>query len=353
MSAVRLGLFVAAALAIFAAGVFLIGDKQFLFQHTYRLNASFTTVAGLTDGAEVRVGGIHKGTVRRIDLPSRPDQKIQVEMDLKNETRDVIKKDSRASIAAEGLIGDKYVEVSFGSPQAPKVHDGDTIESEPPLEVTALVKKADGLLDQMQGAMNDIGQTAGNLDAVTAKINQGKGTLGALVNDRQMYQKVNQGATSFAEDMEALKHNFLLRGFFHKRGYEDAADLGKHEIAALPKESPSKTFDFDAKKLFHDAETAKLSKSKDLEQAGKFLEAGSYDLVIVKVDAGPTGDTDKQKELTRARAAVVREYLAQNFKIDDTKLRTMGLGKTGNGDVEIEVWSRPTTTSAASRPRAR
>jgi phospholipid/cholesterol/gamma-HCH transport system substrate-binding protein len=329
-----------AALAIFAAGVFLIGEKQFLFHRTYRLNAAFDTVAGLTGGAAVRVGGIHKGTVRQIDLPSRPDSKITVEMDLETATRDVVKKDSRASIQAEGLIGDKYVEVSFGSSEAPKVNDGDTIGSESPLEVSALVKKADGILNQMQGAMKDMGQTAGNLNAVTSKINEGKGTLGALVNDRQMYQKVNSGATAFAEDMEALKHNFLLRGFFHKRGYEDATEIAKHEIGTLPQTPPQKTFDFDAKTLFHDTETAKLSKPKDLNQAGKFLESGAFSLAVVKVDAGMIGDTGKQKLLTQARANVVRDYLASNFKLDDTKLRTMGLGKTGSGRIEISVWGK-------------
>src|SRR3954453_20494098 len=109
MSAVRVGIFVLVGLAIFATGIFLIGEHQFLFRNTYRLNAAFAGVAGLSDGAEVRVGGIHKGTVRRIDLPSRPDQKIIVEMDLDKATRAVVKEDSRAAIQAEGLIGDKYV----------------------------------------------------------------------------------------------------------------------------------------------------------------------------------------------------------------------------------------------------
>jgi phospholipid/cholesterol/gamma-HCH transport system substrate-binding protein len=80
-TAFRVGLFVAAALAIFAAGVFLIGNREFLFQSTYRLNADFTNVAGLVTGADVRVGGLHEGTVRRIDLPQRPDEKVRVEMD--------------------------------------------------------------------------------------------------------------------------------------------------------------------------------------------------------------------------------------------------------------------------------
>src|SRR5882672_8579931 len=126
----RLGAFIVATLLIFAAGVFWIGGKQFMFSSTYRLNADFQTVAGLPNGADVRVGGIHEGTIARIQLPRGPNDKVRVMMDLKNATRNVIKKDSVAAIRSEGLVGDKYVEISFGSNEAPKIKDGDTIESE-------------------------------------------------------------------------------------------------------------------------------------------------------------------------------------------------------------------------------
>src|SRR5437870_10338207 len=76
--AFRLGVFIVIALLIFAAGVFWIGNKQFLFHSTYRLNAEFQNVAGLNGGAEVRVGGIHEGTVRQIQLPIRPNEKVRV-----------------------------------------------------------------------------------------------------------------------------------------------------------------------------------------------------------------------------------------------------------------------------------
>ena len=102
--AVRLGIFVVATLAIFAGAVFLIGSREYLFQSTYRLNADFPDVAGLGGGAEVRVGGIHEGTVRRIDLPRRPDQKVRVEMDMDKDTRGVVKKDSVASIVPRGRM---------------------------------------------------------------------------------------------------------------------------------------------------------------------------------------------------------------------------------------------------------
>src|ERR671924_1469999 len=117
----RLGIFIVATLLVFAAGVFLIGEKQYLFHATYRLQADFPSVAGLNGGAQVRVGGIHEGTVRQIQLPMRPNEKVRVLMDMEKSTRNVIKHDSVAAIQSEGLVGDKLVVISFGSENSPKV----------------------------------------------------------------------------------------------------------------------------------------------------------------------------------------------------------------------------------------
>jgi phospholipid/cholesterol/gamma-HCH transport system substrate-binding protein len=127
--AIRLGIFIVIALLILAGAVFLIGDKHLIFQHTYELRSQFQTVAGLSNGAEVRVGGIHEGTVHKILLPDRPDGKVTVVMYLQPATRNVIKEDSVAAIRTQGLVGDQYVEITFGSPQAAGVKNGDTIGS--------------------------------------------------------------------------------------------------------------------------------------------------------------------------------------------------------------------------------
>src|SRR5260370_16619180 len=125
--AFRLGLFIVVALVIFAAGVFWIGEQHFLFSSTYRLRAEFPNVAGLNGGAEVRVGGIHEGTVRQIQLPVRPNDKVHVVMELADGTRSVIKNDSVATIRSEGLVGDKNITISFVSKQPPKVKTDATI----------------------------------------------------------------------------------------------------------------------------------------------------------------------------------------------------------------------------------
>src|SRR5690242_3458040 len=120
---VRLGAFVLGALTILAVGIFLIGRTQGLFSSGYILKAAFVNVSGLQNGAQVRVGGINEGTVKVINLPTRPDEKVMVVMQMQKATRNVLKKDSVGSIHSEGLVGAQYVEISFGSPNAPSVQD--------------------------------------------------------------------------------------------------------------------------------------------------------------------------------------------------------------------------------------
>jgi len=352
----RLGLFIVAALAILFAGIFLIGSRETLFQSTYRVNAEFQNVAGLADGAEVRVGGLHQGAVKQIRLPNRPDGKVTVALDLEKATHDVLKKDSVASIKSEGLIGDKYVEVSFGSEGAAPLKDGDTIASEPPLDLSNLVKKTDQLLDSAKSAVSDLDQTAGNLKSISGKIDQGKGTVGALINDKSIYEKANAGATALDEDMEALKHNFLLRGFFKNRGYEDAADLTKNAISQLPPGTPAKSFEYDGSQIFDKPDKAKLKNEKALKEAGDYLQANKFGLAVVVVSVGMKGETEKDRVLSEGRATAIREYLAKNFRLDDTRIKTIGLGKTnGTGDdgkAEILVYP-PSESPASTYPKAR
>jgi phospholipid/cholesterol/gamma-HCH transport system substrate-binding protein len=350
--AFRLGLFIVATLLILAAGVFIIGNNQLRFQPTYRVKADFQNVEGLSEGSDVRVGGIHKGTVKRIDLPRQPDGKVTVVMDLQTATRGIVKKDSTAAIKSEGLLGDKYVEVSFGSKDAQRLADGDTIGSEPPMDISDLIKKTDQILDTAQGAVQNVEGAAGNLKSISSKVDQGKGTVGALVNDNKLYNQVNAGAIAFQEDMEALKHNFFLRGFFNKRGYEDSTELTKHLIDRLPAAPPAKTFVYDAKKIFDRPDTAKLKNEKVLNESGKFLEANPFGEAVIEASMGLEGDSEKDRMLAEARAMVVREYLVNNFRLDDTRIKTFPVGKSEDG-VQVKIIVYPAVQGPSDRVSAK
>jgi len=345
-------------MAILAIGIFIIGSKQYLFTSTYQLKTQFASVAGLATGADVLVGGVHGGTVRSIELPHRASGQITVTLEMDKVTHEILRQDSVASIQTEGLLGNQYVAVSFGSDDKPEVKDGDTIRSVPPLEMSALLDKANGLLGQGQQAMESINQVAAHLNSVTAKVDNGNGTVGALINDRDLYNNLDQtagtlnqtaltaktavgsaqvGIKDFQDNMEALKHNFLLKGYFKSRGYEDSSDLGRYEVVSAPQGAPAQQFVLQAKDLFDKRDSAKLKGQKALNAAGKYLADNDFGVAVVEVSTGSAGSSDTDQTLSAGRALVVRDYLVQHYGFDDTKLKTVSLGKQ-SGETSKDDW---------------
>jgi outer membrane protein OmpA-like peptidoglycan-associated protein len=151
--------------------------------------------------------------------------------------------------------------------------------------------------------------------------------------------------------MDAAKHNFLLRGFFKKRGYEDSSELTAHAIPKLPAEAAAQKFDFDGEQMFAAPDTAKLKNESKLKDVGRFLEANGYGLAVVTDKTAHSGDATKSVELSQARAMVVRDYLAKNFKVDDTRLKTMGLGEAGPTEAgQLEILVYPADVHVAAQP---
>jgi phospholipid/cholesterol/gamma-HCH transport system substrate-binding protein len=375
--AARLGVFIVATLAILVVGIFVIGSKQYLFSSTYQVKAQFDNVAGLDAGGDVRIGGVHSGTVHSILLPHKPGERVTVVMDLSRSTHEIIKQDSVATIETEGMLGNQYLAISFGSAGSPDVRDGDLLASQQPLEMADLLKKADGILDSSQQAIQNTTLATASLNSISSKIDRGQGTVGALVNDRQLYNNLEQttsalrdtttqaqaGVIDFEENMEALKHTFFLRGYFKSRGYEDSAELGKDEIEGMPHGTPVKEFTYSSKQLFDKRDSAKMKNQKSLRESGEFLANNQFGFAVVVVSAGKEGDAKKEMLLTEARAMVVREYLIENFGFDDSQLKTLGMGKQADtksdgdwGAVQIFIYSAGTeiprnrVTTANSTP---
>jgi phospholipid/cholesterol/gamma-HCH transport system substrate-binding protein len=136
---------------------------------------------------------------------------------IKQEVRRFIKSDSEVAIGSEGLIGDRLVIISQGSFDAPLAREGEQLESVEPVETDAI--------------MSSLKVTAENAEVITqelaeimTKINSGDGTLGRLIQDTTIARNINQtiinlkkSSKGLDENMEAAKHNFLLKGFFNKK----------------------------------------------------------------------------------------------------------------------------------------
>lgn len=211
----KLGFFVAAGVILFFLAIFVIGKQKNLFDPVFKISANFQNVSGLQVGNAVRFSGINVGTVDQIKIIN--DSTVQVALLIKKDVQKFIKEDSEAGIGSEGIIGDKVVVISQGGNSKKVVKDGQLITSSEPIET-------DAIMESLQITADNAAIATGEITEILAKVNEGKGSLGKLINDDSMAKDLDATMTNLKtstkkldENMEAAKHNFLLRGYFKKQ----------------------------------------------------------------------------------------------------------------------------------------
>lgn len=227
---IRLGLFIAIGLALFVLAIFVIGKQKNLFDPVYTLKSRFNNVSGLQIGNAVRFSGINVGTVDKIHIVN--DTIVQVVMVVKKDVQKFIKTDSQTAIGSEGLIGDRLITISNGSSDAPSAKDGAVLKSSEPIETDAIMASLQVTADNAAVATEEIAE-------ILYKVNSGEGTLGRLINDKEIADNIDQtivnlkkSSKGLNENMEAAKHNFLLRGYFKKKEREKERKLKEAEEKA-------------------------------------------------------------------------------------------------------------------------
>lgn len=173
----KVGLFTGALLLLLGVSILLIGKKQGMFTRHVRFQAQFQDVAGLVPGAQVWLNGVVVGVVEDIDLPEDPSQrKITVTFRIRRSLAARIRADSRVRIRTIGLLGDRYLELSSGSPLQPLLPEGSSIPAFEPTDIAEA-------LSQGGEAMGNIVAITGSLRRILEKMEQGQGLLGVLVNE--------------------------------------------------------------------------------------------------------------------------------------------------------------------------
>lgn len=265
----KLGMFVVIGLVLFVGTIYFVGKQKNLFGSTFKLKAQFKTVSGLKEGNNVRFSGINIGTVDGIDLIT--DSSVLVEMVIKKEVQKFIKTNAVASIGSDGLMGDKVLTISPVNGNAETVGNNSLITSK------SAVEMAD-VMNSLKNSVDNAGIITAQLAQVSYKINNGNGALSRLISDEKFSNSLqgtltnlqtstdqfskfttnlNNGALSgkldstmsnlqagtkgLSDNMDAVKHSFLLRGYFKKQKKAEEkkkADLKKQE--ALKKKNALK-----------------------------------------------------------------------------------------------------------------
>jgi phospholipid/cholesterol/gamma-HCH transport system substrate-binding protein len=212
---IRLGIFVSLGLVLFIIGIYFIGKKQQLFSNTFRISGVFKDISGLQVGNNVRFSGINVGVIENIEIIA--DTAVRVDIVINENARKFIKKDSKAIIGSDGLMGNKILTILPGTNGKKVIQNDDFIATTVPVSI-------DDILLNLQIASSNAAYITDDLSAITNNIRSGKGTIGKLFMDTvfagnldKTIINIKQGAGGFKQNMDAASHNFLLRGFFKKK----------------------------------------------------------------------------------------------------------------------------------------
>ena len=214
---IKLGIFVTASMLLLIAGIYFIGQRQQLFNNTFTVSGIFKDIKGLEVGNNVRFAGINVGVVE--DIQQVTDSTVKVDMTIRDETRKFMKKNAKAIIGSDGLMGNQIVTIIPG----PGIADQKTVADNDVI-ATAKSVSMDEILTKIKVTADNAALITTDLAAVIDNIRSGKGTIGKLLMDSAMAGTVNdamvnikQGAGGFKQNMSAASHNFLLRGYFKKK----------------------------------------------------------------------------------------------------------------------------------------
>jgi phospholipid/cholesterol/gamma-HCH transport system substrate-binding protein len=466
-----IGLFVIGGLTLFGIGMFVIGDRHQAFARHAEYYAEFVDLAGLTNGAKVRVAGMDAGQVTSIAVPDSPPSRFRVKWRIDEKLRGLVRTDSVAIIDTEGIVGGTFLSIRQGSAQAREAEALSTIPSKEPMELADLLSRGNLLLNDADGTVKEVGHklngaldgvtttvsnvndvvvglkeghgaagmlltddafankvrqtvttTASDVQDVVADLKAGRGPAGMLLRDealagqireavkngqqatadlghasrqadalvsdlnsrqipqkaaeamdnlndtsRQVHQLVseiakpdqqgisagtniresltnaNTAASNLADATEALKHNFLTRGFFKRRGYYNLAEISpedyRREKAFI--DSKNRRVWLAASALFQ-----KGSDGEELSEQGKTLLNSALTANGDPLAAGPIviegywngAVPADQLRFSRSRAALVRQYLQARFELDPRDIGVVPLKNLPPKGAEHSAW---------------
>jgi phospholipid/cholesterol/gamma-HCH transport system substrate-binding protein len=208
----KVGIFVLLGIIVLTFMTITVGKFHLGKEAGYRVYAVFDSAAGVDRNSPVRIAGVHVGTVEGISLEGG-----KAKITLRIPPTVQLYEDAKAYLRSEGLLGERYVEISAGSEDKPRLkEEGFIQQGAPPVTLEQVLSRLGGIGEDFEGVLKPLGQilrgiepekvghvvsnfeafsrdlpplvadareTLGNFKNITAKLERGEGTLGKLITD--------------------------------------------------------------------------------------------------------------------------------------------------------------------------
>ena len=313
-----IALVLATGLAV-AYGIRRVHERDWDTQPTFRARAGFRTIGGVEPGAKIRIQGIDAGLVEAVTPPTVPGRPVILTFRLDERLRPLIRADTVAKIVLQGVIGSKVVELVPGKPDAPPLAAGAMLAAEDPIELADLVNEASKTLKRVDLAARSAEAGMNEIATVAASIREGKGTLGKLTRDDDVYRQFvalgDQGKRTLDnldQNLSAVKRTWPLSRYFEGQGYYDR----DHVLFKPGSERASRTVAADD--LFRPGQAILTDAGrKRLDEVGTWFNRAkqSKSEVVIAAFTDDAQPADQAKILTQEQADSVRNYLVKQHGI--------------------------------------
>ena len=192
-SQLKVGVTVLVASVTLAVLIFLMSGTGGIFTHKIKLKAYYDNAGGLQEGAPVRLSGVDIGNVVNVRVVSDPARRltpVQVTMKVNTRYHQSLRKDSVTSLETAGVLGSTYIDIDSSTAKGPEAADGDTLPTREHPELQDVVRASQSTLQNMDALLK-------RLDRIVAFVESGEGSIGKLIYDPLLYNRLNATVIEF------------------------------------------------------------------------------------------------------------------------------------------------------------
>jgi phospholipid/cholesterol/gamma-HCH transport system substrate-binding protein len=213
---VLVGIFIITGLTLFSLGIFLVGSRHEAFSHHVLFYTDFANLDSVTKGSKVQVAGMDAGQVASVDVPNSPNGQFRVQMKVDERFHGLIRADSVVTVDTEGVVGNTFLTIHTGSPNAPIAAADSVLPSKPPVNVSDLLTNglgimndADATMKQVSGKINvtldGANNAIGNANDLLVGLKEGRGPAGMLLRDEKVAGQIRETLSTVQATTSNLK----------------------------------------------------------------------------------------------------------------------------------------------------
>ena len=198
---VILGIFIFLGVAILILTILTLGSQKNSFAKSITVKAFFANVNGLQKGNNIWFSGVKVGTIKKVTLEG--NGKVEVDMNIDDQSVKFIPKDAKAKLSSDGLIGNKIIEIYGGTSGTPAIEAGDVLNNDKLLNTDEMMNTLSKNNDNLLEITNDF-------KAVSSRLADGQGSVGKLLTDETMYDQLKATTTvlkKVSDNLQMLSSN--------------------------------------------------------------------------------------------------------------------------------------------------